>query len=62
MIKAEDFTTEELEAIVQQLNDFQNVQDHLNQEVTKYFNQFDKDQNGYLDRKELREFLTQFFQ
>ncbi len=26
-----------------------------------YFKQFDEDNNGYLDRKELRHFLTQFF-
>ena len=58
MIKADEFQTEELQAIVQQLNDFKNVPDHLNQEVTKYFLQFDKDSSGFLDRKEMREFLT----
>ena len=46
---------------MQQLNDFKNVADHLNQEVTKYFLQFDKDSSGFLDRKEMKEFLTQFF-
>ena len=29
--------------------------------MQKYFVEFDKDQNGWLDRKELREFLRQFF-
>jgi Ca2+-binding EF-hand superfamily protein len=37
------------------------VHDHLNEEVQKYFSEFDKDANGWLDRKELREFLTKFF-
>ena len=27
----------------------------------KYFQEFDKDQNGFLDRKELRNFLHEFF-
>ena len=58
MIKAEEFTLEELQTIVQKLNDFKTVNDHLNSEVTNYFNQFDKDGNGFLDRKVLREFLT----
>ena len=61
MIKAEEFTTEELEAIVSKLTDFKNIEDHLKGEVTTYFSQFDKDQSGFLDRKELREFLRQFF-
>ena len=29
--------------------------------MQKYFAEFDKDANGHLDRKELREFLNQFF-
>jgi Ca2+-binding EF-hand superfamily protein len=29
--------------------------------VQKYFAEFDKDANGHLDRKELREFLNKFF-
>lgn len=61
MIKAEEFTVEELTAIVQKLTDFKNVTDHLKEEVDRYFVQFDKDSSGFLDRKELREFLRQFF-
>lgn len=61
MIKPEEFTVEELNVIVQKLTDFKNVTDHLKEEVDKYFAQFDKDGNGWLDRKELREFLQQFF-
>ena len=61
MIKAEEFTTEELTGIVQKLNDFKEVADHLKKEVDTYFETFDKDNNGYLDRRELRQFLHEFF-
>ena len=61
MIKAEEFTKEELLAIVQQLTDFKDIHDHLNETVLKYFSEFDKDANGWLDRKELRAFLFAFF-
>lgn len=33
----------------------------MKQEVDRYFESFDKDNNGWLDRKELRDFLHQFF-
>ena len=29
--------------------------------ITQYFTQFDDDKNGYIDRKELRHFLSMFF-
>lgn len=61
MIKPEEFSLEELETIVQKLRDFKQVEDHLKDEVAKYFETFDKDNNGVLDRKELRDFLNQFF-
>ncbi|CDW82598.1 calmodulin [Stylonychia lemnae] len=61
MIKAEEFTAEELQAIIQQLGDFKDQQTHLQEQVGSYFQNFDKDSNGFLDRKELREFLTNFF-
>lgn len=43
MIKAEEFTKEELVAIIQKLTDFRDVHDHLNEEVQKNFSEFDKD-------------------
>jgi len=58
MIKAEEFTKEELETVLKHLTDFRDVKDHLSEQVLKYFAEFDKDSNGYLDRKELREFLN----
>ena len=61
MIKPEEFTKEELEAIIKKLTDFRDVHDHLNEQVQKYFQEFDKDLNGSLDRKELRAFLNDFF-
>ena len=61
MIKAEEFSVEELENILKTLNDFKTVKDHLDEQIQKYFNEFDSDKNGFLDRKELRLFLHQFF-
>ena len=61
MIRAEEFTKEELTTILQTLTDFRDVKDHLDEQIQKYFSEFDKDENGFLDRKELREFLNQFF-
>jgi hypothetical protein len=43
MIKADEFTTEELENILKHLTDFRDVKDHLNEQVLKYFAEFDKD-------------------
>lgn len=61
MIKAEEFTKEELEAIIQKLTDFRDVHAHLDEQIRKYFQEFDKDNNDALDRKELRAFLNSFF-
>ena len=60
-IKAEDFTKEELQAVLQQLNDFKTAPEQLKEQVQKYFGEFDKDGNGFLDRRELRHFLNAFF-
>jgi Ca2+-binding EF-hand superfamily protein len=40
---------------LQALND---NQDQLQEQVERYFKEFDKDKNGYLDRQELAEFLV----
>ena len=61
MIKSSEFTGEELEDVLKHLIDFRDVKDHLNEQVMKYFAEFDVDGNGFLDRKELRQFLTKFF-
>ena len=60
-IKAEEFTKEELQAVIQHLTDFKDVSDHLKEQVQKYFSEFDTDTNGFLDRRELRHFLNEFF-
>ena len=60
-MKEEDFTKEELETIIKTLSDFKEVGEHLKNQVNTYFDEFDKDKNGFLDRRELRMFLTNFF-
>ena len=60
-IKSEEFTKEELTGVVNQLNDFKQAPEHLKEQVQKYFVEFDKDGNGFLDRRELRHFLNAFF-
>ena len=60
-IKPEDFTKEELQGVLVQLGDFKSANDHLREQVQKYFAEFDKDGNGFLDRRELRHFLIAFF-
>jgi Ca2+-binding EF-hand superfamily protein len=34
----------------------------LDEQIQKYFTEFDEDTNGFLDRRELRHFLVKFFQ
>ena len=60
-IKPDEFTKEELQGVLQQLNDFKTAQQQLKEQVEKYFKEFDKDGNGFLDRRELRHFLNAFF-
>ena len=43
MIKADEFTKEELETILKTLTDFRDVTDHLAEQVHKYFVEFDID-------------------
>ncbi len=60
-INAADFTAEELTSIIGTLRDFRDEAEHLKKKVDEYFTEFDKDTNGYLDRRELRHFLITFF-
>ena len=60
-IKGEEFTKDEVENILKHLSDFRDVKDHLSEQVQKYFQEFDTDSNGYLDKRELRKFLEKFF-
>ena len=61
MINPSEFKEGELFTILAQLRDYESNPDHLQEMIHKYFEEFDEDKNGFLDRKELRHFLTQFF-
>ena len=61
MINPAEFKEGELHTILEKLRDYNSNSDHLKDLLGKYFEQFDEDKNGFLDRKELRHFLTQFF-
>lgn len=60
-IKGEDFTKDEAEKILETLMSFRDTKDHLSEQIQKYFQEFDHDKNGVLDKKELRHFLNNFF-
>jgi len=62
MINSADFKEGELASILEQLKSFQSAPEQLFEEIQKYFAEFDDDNNGFLDRKELRHFLSLFFQ
>ena len=47
---------------VQTLKDFDSDDAALTEQLQKYFSEFDSDSNEWLDRGELRKFLTSFFQ
>ena len=61
MINPSEFKEGEIASIVAKLRDYDSNPDHYQEMIQKYFEEFDEDKNGYLDRKELRHFLTQFF-
>ena len=61
MISASDFKEGELEQTLVQLIEFDENKERLNAQIEEYFNSYDKDGNGGIDRKELRLFLTEFF-
>ena len=62
MINPADFAEGEMQKALEGLLDFDQNSDKLNEQVTEYFNGYDSDENNCLDRKELRLFLTQFFE
>lgn len=61
MINPADFSQGELETDLVKLQGFQTDPAQLTEEVQKYFNEYDTDGNAWLDRGELRKFLTSFF-
>lgn len=61
MINPKDFKEGELDEMLHKLEEFHNNADNLHAEIVAYFEEFDEDKNNYLDRKELRHFLTLFF-
>ena len=61
MINPAEFKEGEIANILDKLRDYASNTDHLKEMLTKHFATHDEDKNGYLDRKELRHFLTQFF-
>ena len=50
-----------IEALKEKIAVFKANPAALEEAVATYFTQFDKDNNGHLDRKELRLFLTAFY-
>ena len=61
MINPKEFKEGELQAVLEKLKDYNSNPDHLKEMLSKYFEEFDEDHNGSLDRKELRHFLIKFF-
>ncbi|CAI2376695.1 unnamed protein product [Moneuplotes crassus] len=58
MINPSEFTKEELEGINKTLAELSDP-DALKEEVKKIFDSYDADENGYLDRSELKNFLNE---
>ena len=58
-VNSADFSKEDLENTVNTLKNLQGG--NLKEQVTKYFEEFDTDKNGHLDRAEWPEFLKKFF-
>ena len=61
MINHADFNAGELDTCLTKLQEFDNDDALLTEQLQKYFSEFDGDSNDWLDRKELRQFLTEFF-
>lgn len=62
MINPADFKDDELQVALDQLRKFDADDAALSEQLQKYFAEFDSDHNEWLDRKELRQYLTTFFQ
>ena len=61
MLNKEDFKEGELDELVAKLTAFHSDPANLHNEIVGYFETFDSDKNGFLDRRELRHFLNLFF-
>ena len=61
MINLADFAEGEFQSALTQLETFQADEATLTEEVMKYFHEYDNDGNAFLDRRELRQFLNNFF-
>ena len=61
MINPSEFKEGEMAAVLSKLRDYDTNKDHLKELLSNYFREFDEDNNGFLDRKELRHFLIKFF-
>ena len=59
MISEKDFSKDELEGVIKQLKEFESQEGYLQEEVKTYFSTYDEDNNGFLDRRELRKFLRE---
>merc|ERR1712166_1465116 len=62
MFNPSDFTAEQKQEALAMLKGFHEDKETLKKGIEDYFTEFDKDGNGYLDRRELRHFLQFFFQ
>ena len=61
MINPAEFKDGELDQHLTRLQEFDGNDALLQEQLEKYFSEFDSDSNAWLDRKELRLFLTSFF-
>lgn len=61
MLDLKGFATEELQAIVPKLKGMITEEGKVNEELMTIFNESDKDENGFLDKSELKGLLHSFF-
>lgn len=61
MLDLKGFETEELNAIIPKLKSMITEDGKVNEELMSIFHESDKDENGYLDKSELKNLLHSFF-
>lgn len=61
MINPKEFHEGALLRTVYKLQSYKDHPDRMNEQLADYFNEFDKDKSGTLDKEELRHFLIAFF-